>query len=166
MSLPGILLMACAGTLGSTEVEGKPSWRPATVADIVPGLEQALGETLHLGEMIDLAGGGRLVLVRVEVDDSVGAARVAMVDGPVLGMLPAPPQGHPAVTSGLWVHPPGRLPVRERMPAELVMFAAEHAVVEWCLPPPGQPWTVGNACYGSAIVGLEGGEIRRFELWD
>lgn len=160
--------MACASS--STPAPDAPaaagSWRPATPADLVPGLATAVGAEPELGVFVDLSGSGTLDLVRIEVDPAAGRARVALVGGPVLGELAPPPAGAPPVTSGLWGHPAGALPERERMPEGLAAFAATHATVEWCVPPAGHPWTEDSGCYGSVIVGLDGGQPRRFEVWD
>lgn len=157
---PGAVATPPGGALSEASI----SWRPAAVADLPSGDDPSPGRGRSLGVSVDLDGDGRPEQVRVEVDAAGVQARVVVVGGPVLGLLPPTPQG--PVSSGLWAHPPGAATLSDRAPAELITFSRSHALVEWCLPPPGQPWSAASACYGSAFVGLEGGALRTWEVWD
>lgn len=141
--------------------EAETTWRPARAADLVAG-EARSGAVLEA--VIDLDGDGQAERVRIEVDDAEGLARVVVVGGPVLGALPPTALG--PVSTGLWAHPPGTAPLSDRASDELRAFSQAHALVEWCLPPPGQPWSEGSACYGSRFVGVEGGGVRSWDAWD
>ncbi|MCK6502753.1 hypothetical protein L6R53_05035 [Myxococcota bacterium] len=141
--------------------EAETAWRPAAPADLMVG-QAPSGAALDA--WIDLNGDGRAERVRIEVDDAAGQARVVVVGGPILGEMPPAPHG--PVSTGLWAHPPGAAPLSDRAPDSLRAFSQAHALVEWCLPPPGQPWSAGSACYGARFVGVEGGVVRSWEVWD
>lgn len=158
-------LSASAGAPGPAPA-AEEAWRPAEARDVPEALRAAWGHEPELFGLVDLDGDGNLDAVCIEVEEGSRRARVRLVAGPVLGELPVQAEG-PLLTTGLKVHPPGTLPLRDRAPAELTALAAGLGVVEWCLAPPRHPWSPGLACYGAGLALVDGeGRVLRFEVWD